>query len=370
VAAQQGLERLRAALQTTDHPEVWIRFPRQLGDVIFAIPFFHALQRNWNAEAAAQGKAIRWVAVGHAIGAAIFSEAHPEFIAESVIEGGGQQKPDPWALIRRWRTQPPVAFINLSQSARLAFAAWMAGVPLRAGDNNNHLSFLYHHTFTYRDLPIHIVRRFEPLLEQLTGSPRLEWMPLRPEQFGGQGGFAKLQEAGWLGGRYVTLAFGTRGHNKRWFPEVSQWSGLARIALEQGFEVIWLGGPDEVELGNRLVAAVPGTLNLTGRTTIPEACAIQSRAWGNVAVDTGLAHTAAGTGQPTVTINGASPEQLINALGPRALSVRGPCIDVAASQAYGGEEIMDTTALRLTPQRVWNLLVGLVVDGEGRLLKA
>ena len=93
-------------LPAFDHPEVWIRFPRQLGDVIFSIPFLHGLQQSWNAIAEAQGKKIRWVAVGHAIGAAIFSEASPDFIAESVIEAGRDQKPDPWALVRRWRSKP------------------------------------------------------------------------------------------------------------------------------------------------------------------------------------------------------------------------------------------------------------------------
>ena len=363
-----GHERLAEVLPQVDQPEVWVRFPRQLGDVIFSIPFFYALQRHWNPIAEAQGKKIRWVAVGHAIGAAIFSEAHPDFIAESVIEAGKDQKPDPWALIRRWRKHPPVAFVNLSQSARLAFAAWAARVPIRAGIADNQLSLLYHYPFAYRDLPIHLVRRYEPLLQQLTGNSRLEWMPMRPEQFGGQGGFAKLTAAGWQGGPFLTLSFGTRGYNKRWFPEVSRWTGLARIAQENGLEVVWLGGPDEVELGDRLADAVPRTLNLTGRTTIPEACAIQSRAWGNVAVDTGLAHTAAGTGRPTVTVNGASPEQLINPLGPNALSVRGPCIDVEDALPLGDEEILDTTATRLSPLRVWNLLQGLVAESEGRRL--
>lgn len=363
-----GQERLREVLPAFDQPEVWIRFPRQLGDVIFSIPFLYALQRSWNAVAEAQGKRIRWVAVGHAIGAAIFSEAHPDFIAESVIEAGRDQKPDPWALIHRWRSRPPVAFINLSQSARLAFAAWAARVPLRAGIADNQLSLLYHYPFVYRDLPIHLVRRYEPLLLRLTGTSRLEWMPMLPEQFGGLGGLAKLRAAGWQGGPYVTLSFGTRGYNKRWFPEVSQWTGFARIAREQGLDVVWLGGPDEVELGRRLAEVAPGTLNLTGQTSIPEACAIQSRAWGNVAIDTGLAHTAAGTGRPTITVNGASPEQLINPLGPHALSVRGACIDVTQPQPHVGEEILDTTALRVSPLRVWNLLQGLVAEAEGRTL--
>jgi ADP-heptose:LPS heptosyltransferase len=362
-----GHERLQEVLPAFDQPEVWIRFPRQLGDVIFSIPFLHGLQQSWNAIAAAQGKKIRWVAVGHAIGAAIFSEAHPDFIAESVIEAGRDQKPDPWALVRRWRTRPPVAFVNLSQSARLGLAAWLARVPIRAGDNDNHLGFLYHHTFTYRDLPIHIVRRYEPLLAQLTGSPKLTWMPMLPEQFGGHAGPGKLRAAGWQGGPYVTLSFGTRGYNKRWFPEHLRWTGLAKLAQANGLEVVWLGGPDEVELGASLACMVPGSLNLTGQTTIPEACAIQSRAWGNVAVDTGLAHTAAGTGSPTVTVNGASPEQLINPLGPFALSVRGPCIDVSARLSFEGEPEMDTTAFRVSPQRVWNLLQGLVEESGGQV---
>lgn len=360
-----GHERLRELLPAFEQPEVWVRFPRQLGDVIFSIPFFCALQRSWNAEAEAQGKKIRWVAVGHAIGAAIFSEAHPDFIAESVIEGGQAQKPDPWALVRRWRKRPPVAFINLSQSARLAFAAWLAHVPIRAGDTNNHLHFLYHHTFTYRDLPIHIVRRFEPLLAQLTGSSRLEWVPMLPARFGGQGGFELLRAAGWKGGPFVTLSFGTRGYNKRWFPEIPQWTGLARLAQEAGLEVVWLGGPDEVPLGAQLAAQVPGSLNLTGRTSIPQACAIQSEAWANVAVDTGLAHTAAGTGRPTLTVNGASPEQLINPLGPFALSVRGPCVDVGDPVPTGPEVDLDSTAYRVSPLRVWNLLQGLVAEADG-----
>jgi heptosyltransferase-2 len=365
-----GHDRLRELLPALDQPEVWIRFPRQLGDVIFSIPFLFGLQRSWNAIAEAQGRKIRWVAVGHAIGAALFGEAHPDFIAESVLEAGKDQKPDPWALIRRWRKRPPVAFINLSQSARLAFAAWSARVPIRAGIADNNLSLFYQYPFVYRDLPIHLVRRYEPLLEQLTGSARLEWMPLLPDKLGGEGGFEKLRAAGWQGGPFVTLSFGTRGFAKRWFPEIHQWSGLARIAVEHGIGVVWLGGPDEVVLGNRLASEVPGSWNLTGQTTIPEACALLSRAWGNVAVDTGLAHAAAATGRPTVTVNGISPDQLMNPLGPFALTVRGPCIDVSGTDTTLSAEETQGTAHRVYPLRVWNLLEGLVMESEGRLLGA
>ena len=66
---QFGTEILRQALsQGEAKPEVWIRFPRQLGDVIFALPFLGSLQRDWNAAAAELGVQLRWVAVGHSFG--------------------------------------------------------------------------------------------------------------------------------------------------------------------------------------------------------------------------------------------------------------------------------------------------------------
>lgn len=362
-----GHERLREVLPSFDQPEVWIRFPRQLGDVIFSIPFLHGLQQSWNAVAAAQGKTIRWVAVGHAIGAAIFSEAHPDFIAECVNEQGGKGKPDPFSLLRRWREKPPVAVINLSQSVRLALAAWMVRVPIRAGDVNNRLGFLYHHTFEYRDLDLHIVERFRPLLQQLTGTSQLRWMPLSPERLGGHRGPEKLRAAGWDGRPFVTLAFGTRGHNKRWFPEEEKWPALARLFLEQGLAVAWLGGPDETELGRRLAALAPGSFDLTGQTSIPEACALQYGAYGNVAVDTGLAHTAAGSGRPTVTLLGGSPDPLINPFGPYALGFRGPTGETLAREAT--YETHGNASHRVQPERVVNLLHAMAAEMDGKLLR-
>ena len=353
--AQSGTEILREALkQGKAEPEVWIRFPRQLGDVMFAFPFLGELQRAWNAAASELGLSLRWVAVGHAIGAAVFTEAARDFIAESVLESGGVGKPDPWALLRRWRKVRPVAVINLSQSVRLVLGAWLAGVPIRGGISDNNLSLLYTHPFKYRDLPIHLVQRYEPLLEKLTGCRKLTWLPLTQERLGGGGGPALLRRHGWDGRPYVTLAFGTRGYGKRWFPENEKWPELARLLLAEGKAAVWLGGPEERDLGAQLAALAPGSINLAGLTSIPEAVAIQGAAYGNVAIDTGLAHTAAGTGRPTVTIIGASSEELINPQGPRAVSLRGPVLDMTAFDAPG--DPCGSSSHRVTPLRVLNLL--------------
>jgi ADP-heptose:LPS heptosyltransferase len=365
--ARLGTEILKECLKRGEaRPEVWIRFPRQLGDVIFSLPFFGSLRREWNAAAASLGVELRWVAVGHAIGAAVFSEAKPDFVAESLIESGGQGKPDPWMLLRRWRRQRPVAVINLSQSVRLALGAWLARVPIRGGIADNHLSLLYTHPFKYRDLPEHIVQRYLPLMEGLTGSSRLELCPLGPFNLGGEGGLDLLRAKGWDGGPFVTLAFGTRGDSKRWVPERHKWPRLARLLQEQGLTPVWLGGPDERALGAELAGLAPGSLDLTGLTTIPQACAIQSRAYGNVAVDTGLAHTAAATGRPTVTLIAHTPEQLISPQGPCTLTLRGQLLDSPGQETpfMGG-----AAAHRIPPERVANALHALAAEAEGARLE-
>jgi ADP-heptose:LPS heptosyltransferase len=349
-------------------PEVWVRFPRQLGDVIFALPFFARLQADWNAAALEAGVKLKWVAVGHAIGAAVFSEADPAFVDESLIETGGVGKPDPWMLLRRWRQRRPLAVINLSQSVRLALAAFMAGVPVRAGIADNHLRFLYTHSIRYRRLPVHLVMRYEPLLEMLTGDRRLQWLPMTPERFGGHGALDKLRAAGWDGRPYVTLAFGTRGWSKRWFPERRTWPELAGILLEQGLVPVLLADGSERELGAELHALCPaGTLCLVDRTTIPEAAALQYHAYGNIAVDTGLAHTGAATGRPMVVVNGQSPESHCWPTGPSATMLRGVMIDLEPADSEG-ITFLESSAHRLHPRRVAAMLHALAAEhGQARV---
>ena len=359
-----GSDILREVLERGGNPEVWVRFPRLLGDVVFAMPFFGGLHREWDRVAAEAGTKLRWIAVGHASGSALFSEAAPDFIAQSLTEAGGQGKPDPRALMRRWRQAPPAAVINLSQSVRLALSAWLAKVPIRAGDVNNHLGLLYHYRFTYRDLPVPIVERFRPLLAQLTGQDGLRWEPIAPDRFGGLGGPAKLAAAGWSGGPYVTLGFGTNGDAKRWYPEPEKWPALARLLLERGYTPVWLGGPGERERARAFLASAPGSVDLTGATTIPEAVAIQHGAAGNVAIDTGLVHSAAATGRPTVMITAVSKEQEVTPLGPRAITVRGTFLDTR-DRTGAANPAFPSAIHRITPERVLHQLLALIEEERG-----
>jgi ADP-heptose:LPS heptosyltransferase len=176
---------------------------------------------------------------------------------------------------------------------------------------------------------------------------------------GGAAGRDKLLDLGWDGRPYVTLSFGTRGYGKRWFPEVDTWPVLARLIQDRGMAVVWLGGPDEVALGRDLAQFVPGSFDLAGRTSIPEACALQHGARGNVAIDTGLAHTAAATGRPTVVLMGHSPEPLIAPVGPRVVTLRGSAVDSFPGESEGFETY-GSVAHRVHPPRVFQVLEALL----------
>lgn len=358
--AEVGTEVLRRALRRGASPEVWIRFPRQLGDLMFSLPFLHSLQTEWNRAAAEEGATLRWVAVGHDIGAALFAEASPDLIAAAHVEHRGEGKPDALGLARQWHKHPPVAVVNLSQSIRLALAAWLARVPIRAGDDDNRLKFLYHHTFNYRRPGKHLANRFEELLEPLTGRRTPQLLPVTPERFGGASGMDLLRRLGWQGEPYIALAFGTRVAIKRWFPEEEKWPALARIFMARGFRIVWLGGPDEALLGARLAALVPGSLDATGRTSIPEACAIQYHAFGTVTVDTGLAHTSAATGRPTLAIFGPTFDAACGPQGPLALVLRPPVVDVDPVPEPGAGSCNGTH--RLSAERVARLFFALAEE--------
>jgi ADP-heptose:LPS heptosyltransferase len=96
-------------------------------------------------------------------------------------------------------------------------------------------------------------------------------------------------------------------------------------------------------------------MDATGRTTIPEACAIQSGAYGTVAVDTGLAHTSAATGRPTVTLFiGTTFEYWATPQGPYSLTLRPQVVD--PEMPWPARTPTPYHSDRIQPRRVAELL--------------
>ncbi|MBS1767833.1 MAG: glycosyltransferase family 9 protein [Acidobacteria bacterium] len=328
--------------------------------MIFVLPLVHTLKAAWDEEARALGKPLRWVALGHRVGASLFSEAHPDYFAECRFDES-VGKLEPFGLALKWRREGrPAAVIVLGQSARLALAAWFARVPIRAGIADNRMAGLYTDSCTYRLKLRHLADRLGTLAEALrVDAPRFRQIGAR--ELGGLRGVEKLRRAGWDGSeRLVALAPGTRGDFKRWKPERAKWPALAELMAAKGFRPVLLGTEEERGLAHAIRAAVPAAIDLTGQTSIPEAAAVLEVAGVAVAVDTGLSHLASLVGCATVTLFGPSHERWAQPVGPWSLSLRGDALPTAPGELRAGDG--NDSLQRLEPRRVAQVLLALVEE--------
>ena len=123
----------------------------------------------------------------------------------------------------------------------------------------------------------------------------------------------------------VVLAPGTMWETKHWSRE-----GFARVArhfLNHGRQVIVIGAGRDREVCAEVAQGAPGTVDLAGRTTLPELAAIISRAGVCITNDSGPMHLAVALGRPVVSIFGPSDSLWIGPYGrPDAVISAGvPC---------------------------------------------
>ena len=116
------------------------------------------------------------------------------------------------------------------------------------------------------------------------------------------------------------------GPAKRW--PVHHFAELARKLADRGLPVWLIGGPQEAELGERIVQYSQGAAqNFCGRTELSQALDLISLARLAVTNDSGLMHVAAALGVPVVGLFGSSSPAYTPPLSDRAraLSLNLPC---------------------------------------------
>nr|WP_282571961.1 glycosyltransferase family 9 protein [Roseomonas acroporae] len=116
--------------------------------------------------------------------------------------------------------------------------------------------------------------------------------------------------------RYTLLMPGASATRpgKRWPAE-----RFAALAAGLGMPSVVVGTRGEAPLGAAIAQAVPGTLDLTGRTGIPDLAALARGAALAVGNDTGPTHLVAAIGCPTLALFGAESDPALCA--PRGRSV-------------------------------------------------
>jgi ADP-heptose:LPS heptosyltransferase len=97
---------------------------------------------------------------------------------------------------------------------------------------------------------------------------------------------------------YALLAPGASptGEAKRW--PVERYAALAAVLRGQGVWVAVLGGPTEAAAAEQILAAAPGTVDLTSRTRVVDIAGLAAGAALTVGNDTGPTHWAAYAGSP------------------------------------------------------------------------
>lgn len=125
-------------------------------------------------------------------------------------------------------------------------------------------------------------------------------------------GEAPTPDLGWavaLAGRDVAKRFGLKppfallapgasptGDAKRW--PIERYGALAAVLRGQGIWVAVIGGPAEASAAEAILAAAPGSLDLTGRTRVVDLAGLGAQAALTVGNDTGPTHWAAYAGSP------------------------------------------------------------------------
>ena len=338
--------------------------PINLGDVVMALPSILGVRQVWEAWAESRGVRLRFTLMGKR-SVSLFQEAVPDLFAAIHVDEDFPASGSPLKLIRHWGQQRPLAVINYSKSDRLKMAAWLARVPVRAGNADGANNWCYQFSHPYEKYNIgHRVFRYLPMTRWLAGrSAGLGFELMTPERFGGASVRQTLLERGWDGAPYVVFGALPTVTNveRRWYPVDEPWIRLAALARKAGVTPVLAGGPEHREELERL-AGRSGCLCLAGRTSLPQLLALTANAIGTIAVDTGIAHLAAATGKPTVVIFGPGLEYWDLPCGPKVVALRGnpagqeACYPIAEGSMLDRFSPWSDATSRIPAERAWGIL--------------
>ncbi len=109
----------------------------------------------------------------------------------------------------------------------------------------------------------------------------------------------------------ATIAVGA-GQPAKAYP-AEQWAAVARALLDEGFRVVFIGGPEES------APPVANAEDWVGRLILDETMALIAESAVVLAADTGAGHLAAGYGVPTVSIFGPTDPAEFRPYGPHSV---------------------------------------------------
>ncbi|MFL5580123.1 MAG: glycosyltransferase family 9 protein [Gemmatimonadaceae bacterium] len=127
-------------------------------------------------------------------------------------------------------------------------------------------------------------------------------MPLEDADHAGWRALAT--EHGLVAGGFVCIHPGARMRSRRW--PVERFVAVGRALAANGWRVVVTGSPGEAGLTAAVASGLPGTVDLTGRTTLGSLAAMLRESALLVCNDTGISHVAAAVGAKSVVVASGS----------------------------------------------------------------
>ena len=303
---------------------VIIILPCCIGDVVLGTAALAALRRAW------PEAHIDW-AVGSWSGRALAGHA----LLDGLLDTGPQANParSPAGLPRlaaQLRAGRYDLAVVLARSPLLGLAAWLAGIPCRAGLDSAGRGFGCNVRAPIDPLAArHEAAAYLDVVRAL-GLDAADCYANVPVHAPDRRSVRALLAARGLNGPYLVVnPAGGRNpgmtmDSKRWPPP--QFAALAdRLAARLGAGVVVLGGPDDTAL----VAAVINQMRapavpLAGTLTFGQIAALAADARLYLGNDTGLTHLAAAAGAPTAMIFGPSDPARYAPFAPNAVALWRP----------------------------------------------
>lgn len=217
-----------------------------------------------------------------------------------------------WSALRWVRDRRFGTVYDLQGSDRSRALTLLSGAGRRVGIAPR---WIYTHSPPSDDIREHVFPRLNRLIES-AGLPAAEPRPqLWPAQSELKRVIETLANEGLTDQSFAVLHAGSsaRWPSKRW--EQDHFVALGRGIEAAGMRVIWIGGPDEVEV-NRLLAAQVGH-DLTGAFSIPGLVELARLARFAVVNDSGPMHLLSAAGIPVYAFFGPTDWRRSHAVGQR-----------------------------------------------------
>ncbi|RWL44479.1 MAG: glycosyltransferase family 9 protein [Mesorhizobium sp.] len=337
-----------------------------IGDIVLASALANNLQLAY------PGVSIAFLCETHLAG---FLTAHG-IAAEAIPLSRARMRGTPFErgrelfrVVRELRRRRFDMTIDITDSKTSRFISRLVNAPVRVGYSPTQRPLRWHERqpANIRMKPFgfgkrHFLYRYLSPLEALGVDLRVKAPAIRPLPFETTRVLALLARHRILPNAFVAVHAGASFAGRRWQPE--RFAGaIDRIAGETGLRVVLVGGPDESEATDRILAAAKTpVVNLAGALRLETLLALLKEARLFLGNESGPMHMAAAAGTPVVGLFGLTNPVRWAPVGVPSISLRPsmPC------DCVGGD-----LCRRTDPSKaccVWRLEVDPVVDAVLELL--